>query len=527
MNYLLKLILYPLFYFTSFLIAESRVSPIPPFAFDQHEIILGADKYQTVLSGNLIGNSHSEISVTTKDTTGHISLFIYSFVNSSWIKSVESELSNDILFADIATIAGRDRLIFYENGRFSYFDPEKQKSVNLLSTSFNYNGSSSGQIPWVNMTFDLNNDSLDDFIIPALDGFSIFMQKSDGTFTDPVKMGPPEPCLDGVTFDDTRTYREVGLNPMTIPWYLRRVHFYDHNLDGRKDLVFWNEDHFDVYIQSEIGQFDATAQSFTTDVPFDLDGMYSFVFQFSHENTFSLLAGLRKRSSHTILEDIKDMNGDGVADLVTHTLSGRSFLKMKSLYKIYYGQPTEDRIQFMKNKGTTVFPSGIGGGAASGGYSSHFFEDFNGDNQKDIFRYDVKMNLGAMLRVFVMKTISMNYEYHQMENNIFPANSGVKGKWSIKFDWEAGFYPAIRIGDVNGDGRKEVVMTINPDELHIYAWNPKLNTLSQEPHSVSSMVPGSELHTWLFDINGDQKRDIFMYHPSDSISHRLIVLIAR
>ncbi|MBC8323729.1 MAG: hypothetical protein H8E70_09195 [Candidatus Marinimicrobia bacterium] len=516
-----------LLFFTSFIFAESSVETIPPFTFDQYEIDLGNEIFQTVLSGNLIGDSHLDISVTTKDSSGHISLSIYSFENDSWKNSVESELSNDVLFVDIATIAGRDRLIIYENGRFSYFDPEKMISVNLLSIFFDYKGSSQGRIPWVNMTFDLNNDTFDDFIIPALDGFSVFIQKSDGTFADPVKMGPPEPHLDASALDDTRTYREVGLNPMTIPWYLRRVHFYDHNLDGQKDLVFWNEDHFDVYFQSESGLFDPTAHSFSTDIPFDLDGMYSFIFQFSDYSTFSLLTGLRKKSSHTILEDIKDMNGDRIADLVTHTLSGRSFLKMKSQYRIYFGQSTDDGIQFSKDEGTSIFPSGKGGGAASGGYSSHFFKDFNGDNQKDIFRYDVKMNLGAMFRVFVMKTISMNYEYHQMENNAYSIHSSVKGKWSIKFDWEEGFYPAVKIGDVNGDGRKEVVMTMNPIELHIYAWSPKLNMLSQEPHIISSMVPGSEMHTWLFDINNDQKKDIFMYHPSELGNNRLIVLIAK
>jgi len=516
-----------LFIVTPFIFADPSVETIPPFAFDQYEIDLGNEKFQIILSGNLIGDSHSDISVTTKDSSGNISLSIYSFENDTWKKSVESELSHDILFVDIAIIAGRDRLIVYENGHFSYFEPEKMISIDLFSTSFNYKGSSKGRIPWVNMTFDLNNDSLDDFIIPSMDGFSVFIQKSDGTFAVPVHMGPPEPHLDACALDDTRSYREVGLNPMTIPWYLRRVHFYDHNLDGRNDIVFWNENHFDVHFQSESGQFDATAHSFSTDIPFDLDGMYSFIFQFSNDGTFSLLTGLRKRSSHTILEDINDMNGDGIADLVTHTLSGRSFFKMKSQYKIYFGQSTDDGIQFSKNAGTSVFPSGKGGGAASGGYSSHFFKDFNGDNQNDIFRYDVKMNLGAMFRIFVMKTISMNYEYHQMENNTFSTHSSVKGKWSIKFDWDEGFYPSIKIGDVNGDGRKEVVMTVNPEELHIYAWNPKLNTLSQDPYSISSTVPGNEMHTWLFDINTDQKKDIFMYHPSETANHRLIVLIAK
>ena len=40
------------------------------------------------------------------------------------------------------------------------------------------------------------------------------------------------------------------------PWSQSRVHEMDYNRDGRRDLVFWNEDHFEVHLQDERGLFD-------------------------------------------------------------------------------------------------------------------------------------------------------------------------------------------------------------------------------------------------------------------------------
>ena len=147
---------------------NSPDSKLLSIAFDQYEIELGDEKYQTILFGDLLGGSHSEISVTTRDSLGNISLYIYSYENEKWTKTMESELSKEILFVDIANIAGRDRLIFYEQGNFSWFDTEKMVTRDLLSFSFNYTGKLKDRIPWVNMNFDLNNDTFDDFIIPAV-----------------------------------------------------------------------------------------------------------------------------------------------------------------------------------------------------------------------------------------------------------------------------------------------------------------------------------------------------------------------
>ena len=359
------------------------------------------------------------------------------------------------------------------------------------------------------------------------DGFSILIQNHDGTISNPVKLGPPEPYLDSIAPEDSRTYQQVGLNALTIPWYLSRVHFYDHNLDGQNDLIFWNIDHFDVHYQTEAGQIETNAVSFNTDVPTGTDGPYSLAFQFSGKGGLALILGLRKSSTHTYLQGISDINDDGITDMVTHTLSGRSPLKMKSRYNIYFGTKSAVGTQFKQENHAAIYPSGKAGLGETAGYSSYWFTDFNNDNKKDLFRYDVRMGIGSIIRTLLFKTVYIEYEYFQNEYDMFPEKPNMKGLLKTKFDWDAGFYPTIKIADVNGDGKMEVIVTKNPEEIHFFTWNNEQNMLSNEPIIVSSKAPNSELNTWLIDINDDQKKDIFMYHPSESEPHHLVILIAQ
>ena len=85
----------------------------------------------------------------------------------------------------------------------------------------------------------------------------------------------------------------------------------DYNRDGRTDLVFWNEDHFEVHYQDERGLFFPEAETFTTDVAFDSDDLASLAAphgirrrRFDHNPTGALTG--------RVLHSLTDLNGDGV-----------------------------------------------------------------------------------------------------------------------------------------------------------------------------------------------------------------------
>ena len=517
------------------------------FTFEQHEIVLGSEQHQTVLTGFFLGGDTANIATVTVDENDDRRFRIYAFENGAWTSIFDAALGPNVLFVDVANISGHDRLITYEHGRLNWFDPDSATDRPLVEITTNYNAApegmgyagtgtvgpaDEGEIPYIDITRDVNRDGRDDVVLPDVDGFLISIQLNDGSFTDPIKLGPPEPFRDAIAFGDTRKYGEVGISALTVPWYLSRVHEMDYDQDGRSDLVFWNEDHFDVYYQDARGLFSPVADPFSTDVPFDADGTYSTMFGFSGQSAFALTLGFKKKTERTVLCAARDLDGDGVTDLLTHTLRGRSVLRQRSRYEAHFGTPTPEGIFFARDAGTAIQPKGKAGALMEmGGYSSVWLEDFDGNGQIDILRGDIRMGARAIARALLGSSITMGAELYRMEDGVYPDKASTKRKITADIDItggrDAGFFPFVLMGDVTGDGRSDFLVGKNREELHVFLGESGPELFTRGPQKVPVTLPGDERNTWLTHLNQDGKQDILMHFPSTTGPHRVTMLIAR
>ncbi len=287
------------------------------FTFDKYEVVIGSAKRQTVLTGFLLGGAIAELAVVHIDDNDNRRLRIYEFGEGSWAPKLDAILGPEMLFVDVARIGERDRLVLYERGRLNWFDTESATERTLVAVTSNFNPPRRDEIPHLDVTRDLNADDRDDLVVPDVDGFSVFIQMSDGEFADPAKIGPPT--------DMSGIYGADGYR--SDPWSQSRVHETDYNQDGRSDLVFWNDEHFEVHTQDVHGLFAAEGKTFTTDVAFDTDRIYS------------LASGdMTGRALHSLT----DLNGDGVGDLVVFSLQGKRISKKRSNYEVHFGAPTAD-----------------------------------------------------------------------------------------------------------------------------------------------------------------------------------------
>ena len=515
------------------LVGKKRTSMIPTpveFTFDQYEIGTGVAKRQTILTGFFLGGTIADLAVVNVAENSNRHLCIYAFNDDTWGQRLDVLLRPEVLFIDIANIGGRDRLITYEQGRLNWFDPNVAVERALVEVATNYNAPDDGGIPHIDITRDLNGDGIDDLVVPDIDGFWIATQLRNGSFTDPIKLGPPEPFLDEIALDDNRSYREVGITPMTVLWYMSRLYQMDYDQDGHSDLVFWNADHFDVYCQDTRGMFSTVAAPFTVSIPFDTDGAYSIAFGFSDENPFSLMFGFRENTKRRVLHTFQDMNDDGVADMVIHSLEGRSLAKQRSLYEVHFGTPTLDRTVFARDVGMTIRPRGTAGGLQPWGYSSQSLQDLDGDGKTDILFSTVKTELSGMIRAMVGKSIPIDLEFYRMEDGAYPNQPTTLRKIRPTFDpFDAHgvFFPAVLMGDVNGDERSDLLVGKNWEELHIFLGVPGEELLAQKPQKVAVAMPNDERNMRLVNLNKDNKQDILIYYPSTTEPHRVTLLITQ
>jgi hypothetical protein len=79
-----------------------------------------------------------------------------------------------------------------------------------VEVATNYHPTDEREIPHVDITRDVNGDGRDDLVGPNADGFWIVTQCRDGSFSDPVKLGPPEPFRGQIAVEDQRSYVANG-----------------------------------------------------------------------------------------------------------------------------------------------------------------------------------------------------------------------------------------------------------------------------------------------------------------------------
>jgi hypothetical protein len=524
------------------LVAGSSAGDAEQVAFDRHEVMTGSAEHQTVLTGFFLGGAMADVAVVQVEEVGDRRLRFFALIDGSWVQKLETTLGPEVLFVDVAEGGERDRLVTVEPGQLSWFDPDSGTMRPLVEVAARFGGispgltyggaeppgpSDAGEIPRVDLTRDLNGDGRDDVIVPQLDGFWISMQASDGSFRDPVRFGPPEPFSDQIAFDDERTYGEVGITPLTVPWYLSRVRQMDYDRDGRADLVFWDEDHFDVHLQDRHGQFSPQAETVAIDAPFDSDGTYSLLFAFGEESKLSALFGFKGDIERTVLHSLRDLNGDGVVDMVTQSLTGRSMLSLRSGFEVHFGARTADGTVFARDPSTAIRPRK----GAPMGYASQWLEDFDGDDQVDVLFGSVKTGPGAMIRAMLGTSITMACELYRLDDGVYPdrptMKRSMKSDIGIRGGRDDGFWPASLVGDLNGDRRTDLVVGRSRSKLHVYLGTPGLDSFARRPQEVAVTVPGDERNSWLTDLNRDGKQDILMHHASTTEPHRVTLLIAR
>lgn len=260
----------------------------------------------------------------------------------------------------------------------------------------------------LNVSRDINDDGLDDLIIPGAGQLSLHIRNADNSYQQPLAISSDMQLRTVLTPDNPRNLSAIGSDnrrrqavdltrdvgqSLRIPLLALR----DVNGDERPDLVSDTDERFDVFLANP----DSTEDYFsaTPDYSIDRTAIRERLGDFDVDQLdFANLTGVLALTHEEILQD---MNGDGIDDMILRE-GGRVALHLGSADGIEFEQAD----QILRSGGNVL---------------SVFLQDENDDGQPDLWLWRVEqISLGdVFLWLAISGTINIEAFVYPNEGNAF------------------------------------------------------------------------------------------------------------
>ena len=339
---------------------------------------------------------------------------------------------------------------------------------------------------------------LSDFIVPDFQHTHLYRQQADGSFQHyalPVSA------------------RVQTWNNNRADYTGRRPYLMDVNQDGLIDLLFVQQGRFEAFLQQPDGSVDTTPS--LPDWP--------LVLSTEQEEDQRSDAG-RSYSGQSIvsLEDIKDLDGDGIPDIVLNVELIADALERSSRFQVFFGRKGETGIVYPAQADTEIKVDSVP--------TEVVIADFNGDGRQDFYIPTTHIGVGTIVRVLLRGSANLDVDFYLLaENRTYPAKANFRQQAKIdvsisnlRFDM-----PLFELMDLSGDGRKALVLGEGGRELRFFA--PDSSRLfSRTSEKVALALPRDASRVRVMDLNGNGKDDLIL--PFDGLDvegqrNQLLILL--
>jgi len=394
-------------------------------------------------------------------------------------------------FFDQATIAGQSggQLVSLTTEGVAHYQYAEKRWRKLLTSSSLYRVVDTKRLRHLEFSHDLNNDQLSDFLLPDFNGYQLWLQQADGSFRH------FELAIDSQmqAFDDDPTY--IARKPWLV----------DLNLDGRTDIAFAKDDSLQVFLQQVDGSFPAAPTALALGVGLTPDNQAQM--RGGDGRSFKGLVINR-------LQQLMDINGDTVDDLVVQQQQYIDAMEQNYSYHIHYGQKGAAGISFLKKPDQTISTSGV--------QFDVNFVDLDNDKRVDFYTPAAHIGVRSIIRALVAGTANVELQfYKQQADGSFGENPVYKQDVTVEISIGSG-QVNMPLATVlkNAAGVASLVVGDGEDILRTFA-PVAAKLFSEKSTKQQQAMPKRGMDALVVDLNDDGKEDLVLPFTSQEVMPEL------
>jgi hypothetical protein len=370
------------------------------------------------------------------------------------------------------------------SGKFETVPKPLHKAVGLLALP------DDDDLPFYDVMRDLDGDKKDEILLPLVESMALIVRAPDGTWQRAAQLHITPRASYGIRAEqyEPRLRNFSARAGYVVP----ELTVADYDGDGKPDLFAVLEDVLQVHRGGGPTLF--------APVP-------------SARHYLGVRTDQEIQRGAHVHTSVRDLNGDGVADLVVNKITG-GLGQMRAQTGIYFGKKGggyDPPVQVMSREGFS--------GAIS-------LADLDGDGKPDLVMPHVSVGLGEMARALLSKKMLVGWEARRNHGKGFDADPATVKEVDLAVDTSQladveGMYPSVE-GDFDGDGKHDFFAPNGPDQVAVWMGGGK-ELIAESPKAILHVTPTRFYQ--VVDLDGDKKSDaILFYRGRSDLSSSIVVL---
>ncbi|MGB0937324.1 MAG: FG-GAP repeat domain-containing protein [Colwellia sp.] len=408
------------------------------------------------------------------------------FLSHDEVVSLQPSLSKEISQSDKASVK-ECCIDTLEKSRSSFVHEQEVKSIYLME--------SATYLSRKNFIRDLNQDGIDDIVLDDFQSINVWTAKKSAS----EEREKEQKSL--------RLSPRVSLNRGGVTFTPKSIYYGDFNFDQMLDVAWIEKGELKYFAQQLDGNFSSNETSIAIN-----EGIYGIRWW---DMKTAEGEGLDQSSLvHRVVENIKDVNGDGILDIIVQYTQSSGVLDRTNNYEFYFGKkeltPSKDNtapasytIQFPTIADTTI--------RADGTLTGLNVIDINQDNRYEVLLSSFELSIGNVIGALLSGGIDQNVLLFALNNdNVFTEKPIAEKEVELSFSLSKGQSgsPVIILEDINADGLHDLILS-DDDELKIYKGLKKKSKrrFAKKALKQSLPLPKEGSNVLSYDLNNDQKND--------------------